>query len=44
MQWRATDLFKDDQINEDSLKVLLRAAVEFNKARAKPANKGKAAK
>ena len=33
-QWRTIDLFKDDQINESSLKVLLRAAVESNKVKA----------
>jgi hypothetical protein len=40
-QWRAIDLFKSGQINESSLKVLLGAAVEFNKAREKPLNKKK---
>ncbi len=43
-QWRTIDLFKDGQINESSLKLLLRAAVKFNKAKAKPANKKKAEK
>jgi hypothetical protein len=43
-QWRTIDLFKDDQINEKSLKVLLRAAVKFNKSNSKPADNKKAAK
>jgi hypothetical protein len=42
-QWRTIDLYEGDKINESALKVLLRAAVELNKASAKPAPKKKAA-
>lgn len=31
-KWRTIDLFKDDKINESSLKALVRAAVDHNKA------------
>ena len=39
-QWRATDLREGDQINESSLKALVRAGVDWNKS--KPAAKKKA--
>jgi hypothetical protein len=42
-QWRTIDLYEGDKINESSLKVLVRAGVDFNKAQAKPAAKKKAA-
>jgi hypothetical protein len=42
-QWRTIDLYKDDKINESALKVLLHAAVELNKATAKPAPRKKTA-
>ena len=38
-QWRAIDIYKDDKINESSLKTLIVAAVDHNHAKAKPANK-----
>jgi hypothetical protein len=38
-QWRAIDIFKDDKINEISLKALVSAAVDLNHANTKPANK-----
>jgi hypothetical protein len=42
-QWRTIDLYEGDKINESSLKVLVRAGVDFNKAQAKLAAKKKAA-
>ena len=38
-QWRAIDIFKDDKINEGSLKTLIVAAVDRNHSKAKSANK-----
>ena len=38
-QWRAIDIYKDDKINESSLKTLIVAAVDYNHAKAKAANK-----
>ena len=43
-QWRTIDLYEGDKINEDLLKVLVQAGVDFNKAKAKPAVKKIAAK
>jgi len=43
-KWRTIEFFKGDQIKENSLKILLRAAVEFNKSAAKPGSKKKIAK
>ena len=40
-QWRAIDLYKGDQINEDSLRVLVRAAVAHRQAGAKTAVKSR---
>jgi hypothetical protein len=42
-QWRTIDLYQGDTLNESSLKILFQAAVDFNKARAKPSPKKKAA-
>jgi hypothetical protein len=38
-QWRAIDFYKDDKINEKALKALIVAAVDHNRAKAKPAAK-----
>jgi hypothetical protein len=38
-QWRAIDIFKDDKINEVSLKKLIKAAVEYNTAKSGTTNK-----
>jgi hypothetical protein len=38
-QWRAIDIYKDDKINESSLKTLIMAAVDYNHTAAKHANK-----
>ena len=38
-RWRAIDIYKDDKINESSLKTLIVAAVNLNHAKAKPADK-----
>ena len=35
--WRTIDLYEGDKVNERSLKVLVRAGVDFNRAKAKPA-------
>jgi hypothetical protein len=43
-QWRTIDLYENDTINESALKVLLRAAVELNKASVKSTPRKKAAK
>jgi hypothetical protein len=43
-KWRTIDLYEGDKVNERSLKVLVRAGVDLNKAKAKPAAKKKAAK
>ena len=44
--WRAIDLFEGDKINERALKNLIRAAIDYNQAKAKkkaPAKKAAAA-
>jgi hypothetical protein len=38
-KWRTIDLYKDDKINENSLRILIRSAVEYNQAKAKPPKK-----
>jgi hypothetical protein len=38
-QWRAIDIHRDDKINESSLKKLILAAMDYNQAKAKPADK-----
>ena len=38
-QWRTVDIYKDDKINEGSLKTLINAAVDYNHAKVKTANK-----
>jgi hypothetical protein len=38
-QWRAIDIYKDDKIHESSLKTLIVAAKDYNRAKAKPAHK-----
>jgi hypothetical protein len=38
-QWRTIDIYKDDNINEGSLKALIQAAVDYNHAKVKTANK-----
>jgi hypothetical protein len=38
-KWRTIDLYKDDNINENSLKILVRSAVAFNQAKVKPGDK-----
>lgn len=45
-QWRAIDIFENDEINEKALKALVRAAADFNhnKASAKPATKSRTRK
>jgi hypothetical protein len=43
-KWRTIDLHEGDKVNERSLKVLVRAAVDFNQAKERPAAKKKAAK
>jgi hypothetical protein len=35
-QWRAIDIYKNDKINEKSLKALVVAAIDLNHAKAKP--------
>ncbi len=35
-QWRTIDLYAGDEVNENSLKMLVRAGVELNRAKAKP--------
>lgn len=30
-QWRTIDIYKDDKINENSLKLLIRSAITYNK-------------
>jgi hypothetical protein len=32
-QWRAIDIYKDDKLNEASLKMLVKAAVDYNTAK-----------
>ena len=41
-QWRTIDINKDDKINENSLKTLIIAAVEYNHAKVKVAAKPRA--
>jgi hypothetical protein len=43
-KWRAIDLYEGDTVDESSLKLLVRAGVDFNRANAKPVATGKAAK
>jgi hypothetical protein len=38
-QWRAIDIYKDDKINDKSLKALVIAAVDHNHGKVKPAVK-----
>ncbi|MHB8084441.1 MAG: DUF1801 domain-containing protein [Dehalococcoidia bacterium] len=38
-QWRTIDIYKDDKINESSLKMLIRSAVDYNNAKVKTGNK-----
>jgi len=38
-QWRTIDIYKDDRINEGSLKTLINAAVDYNTAKVKTTNK-----
>jgi hypothetical protein len=38
-KWRTIDLYEGDKVNVSALKTLVRAAVDFNKAKAKPAKK-----
>ena len=38
-QWRTIDIYKDDRINDISLKTLIQAAVDYNHAKVKTANK-----
>jgi hypothetical protein len=37
-QWRTIDIFKGDKINENSLKTLIKVAVDYNQAKVKAAN------
>jgi len=43
-KWRTIDLYEGDTVDESALKALVRAGVDFNKARPKPAAKKKSAK
>ena len=43
-KWRTIDLYAGDTVDESALRVLVRAAVDINRARVKPAAKKKAAK
>jgi hypothetical protein len=38
-QWRTIDIYKDDKINEGSLKTLIKSAVDFNRAKVETASK-----
>ena len=38
-QWRTIDIYKDDKINESSLKILIRSAVDYNNAKVNTGNK-----
>jgi hypothetical protein len=38
-QWRTIDIHKDDKIKESALKALIQAAVDYNHAKVKTANK-----
>jgi hypothetical protein len=40
-KWRTIDLYEGDKVSEGSLKTLIQAAVDFNKAKAKPAREKK---
>jgi hypothetical protein len=41
-EWRTIDIYKDDKINESSLKILINAAVDHNHAKMKTAKKPRA--
>jgi hypothetical protein len=43
-KWRTIDVYEGDKVSQRSLKVLVRAGVDFNRAKAKPATKKKTAK
>jgi len=43
-QWRAIDLYEGDKVDESSLRALIQAGVDLNRATAKPAAKKKTAK
>jgi hypothetical protein len=43
-KWRTIDLYEGDKVNARSLKTLVRAGVDFNRVKAKPAAKKKTAK
>lgn len=43
-KWRTIDLYEGDEINESALKVLVRAGVDFNRAKARRAAGKQAAK
>ena len=38
-QWRTIDIYKDDKINESSLKTLINSAVDYNQSKVKTAKK-----
>jgi hypothetical protein len=38
-QWRAIDIYREDKINESSLKTLIISTVNYNRAKVKTANK-----
>jgi hypothetical protein len=38
-QWRAIDIYKYDKINDNSLKILVNTAVDYNNAKVKTVNK-----
>ena len=38
-KWRTVDFYKDDKVNESSLKTLINSAVDHNRAKVKTANK-----
>ena len=38
-QWRSIDIYAGDKIDENSLKMLIRSAVDYNSARVKTGNK-----
>ena len=40
-QWRAIDIYKDDKINEASLKTLINAAVDYNTTKPETTNKSR---
>ena len=41
-QWRAIDIYKGDKINENSLKILVNAAVDYNHSKVQTANQNHA--